>query len=328
MAPQLRLWRTSDPFLPDLLMDWGGFIHCTDPDDMNEAPTVQITEPANDSVVSYGGLGFVHFEAAAQDAEDGASCCAIEWRDDTDDIIGYGTELDYVFPTAGQHTVSAIAFDSKGVPSGAAEIDVEVTNDAPAVAMVVPTAGQVLFRNVPYTFQGYGTDLNESFLALPCGSLQWASSKPGDPADTGCEAQFLFTSNGTRTILLTGTDSLAESDTAVHNVTVVDAPAGQPPIATIVLPSANQGIDPYFAVSLIGSGSAPGGGGPVQLQWSVKRGNVETPIGTGGVVNWTAVDSGFDSCGAEPVDILLRATNANGTGPAAVKHVYLEFPVC
>jgi hypothetical protein len=66
----------------------------------------------------------------------------------------------------------------------------------------------------------------------------------------------------------------------------------------------------------------------VQLQWFVKYNNVETPIAVGPVTDWTAIDFGFDGCGAEPVDILLRATNANGTGPVAVKHVYLDFPVC
>src|SRR2546426_4598771 len=137
IAPMLKLWRTSDPHLPDLFADETETERC----DWNKRPTVDIVAPADDSLISPGGLNLVTLKASTSDPEDGDGCCTVTWTSPGEGILGYGHQLDYVFD--GSATVTAKAYDSDGAPSLPASITLHAKNDPPEVQILTPTIGQV-----------------------------------------------------------------------------------------------------------------------------------------------------------------------------------------
>src|SRR5262249_6129362 len=107
MAPMLRLWRSTDPFLPDLFTsDFAGF-QCGGA--RNLPPSVAIILPSDGAHLNYGGVNGVHFSAQATDPEDAFQDLTITWIDDKGNQIGSGPSFDKIFPEPGMQKVRAIA---------------------------------------------------------------------------------------------------------------------------------------------------------------------------------------------------------------------------
>src|SRR5262249_12390827 len=69
---------------------------------VDESPTVEILEPANNEKVSYGGFSEVTFQAKADDFESGSDCCTIAWKSDKDGDMGTGETLQFHFTSPGK----------------------------------------------------------------------------------------------------------------------------------------------------------------------------------------------------------------------------------
>jgi hypothetical protein len=325
LSPMLRLWRTSDPHLPDLFANTVGGFHpfCGVE---NTLPDVHIVTPSNNANVGYGGLGMVHFEATASDAEDGPDCCSIKWTTD-EGPMGYGRAIDYVFATPGDHVVTVWAVDKDGGRRSAA-ITVTAGNDPPTMTIIKPTAGQLLFPNVTYTFFGSSSDLNEPYLNLPCKNLLWISSKQGDPSGTGCQPQFTFNTLGPRTITLYGMDSDGAIGTATQTFTVGVPPANSPPVVVINQPGDGDVVQPDDLVTLSGTAIDPDGQVTPTVAWTAKVGAApEVPLGNTPTISWTPSDQVPNACSFVQVVLRLYATDPDGTSSDAIT-VSVQYPAC
>src|SRR5690606_23948549 len=121
--------------------------------------------------------------------------------------------------------------------------------------------GSDVYRGAAVVLRGSATDRNEPGEVLACEDLVWTSSNAGDAAfpTTGCELQATFTTNGARTLTLTGTDSLGASGSASVTVTVVDPPPNLPPNVQVTSP-ANGATPPIDqAITLSATASDPEG---------------------------------------------------------------------
>ena len=115
----------------------------------NDAPTVQITEPAG--VLTVPESTAVIFKGAATDAEDGAlSGASLEWTSNLDGPLGTGDSIRISDLSAGNHVVAFTATDSKGL-AASATVPVTVTpfapgNQPPQVTHYQPGAGHQRHR--------------------------------------------------------------------------------------------------------------------------------------------------------------------------------------
>src|SRR5262249_33492607 len=140
-------------------------------------------------------------------------------------------------------------------------------------------------KGFSYVFDSSSFDPNEVFFSLPCNALKWTSSNAGDPSAIGCTPTFNFSTLGSRTLTLTGTDSQGATGTANVSISVVNAPTNSPPVVTILNPLNNYYLDPYKAVNLKGTAVDPDGKNPVSYKWVLQVGNTQTILGQGTVVN-------------------------------------------
>jgi hypothetical protein len=300
----------------------------------NSQPEVKIRNPLDGASVGIGGLNNVQFQADAVDYEDPS--VAITWTSDKDGTIGYGPALDYVFSTPGTRKVTAIAKDNNGAVA-TDSITITAINAPPQAVISKPAPGQTLYRGIPYVFEGHATDYNEFAFELPCSSLHWTSSNGGDlsfPA-SGCQPPITFATNGTRTILLTGTDSFGLKTTASVTVSVVNPPANSPPIVTILNPPDNAYLLAGDTVTLKGTATDPDNKNPLIYTWVLKRGSTLTTLGTGSVNNgqqislpWTPGMNVPVSCGGEPIQVYLYVKDPDGMTGSNFIDAFVSYPVC
>jgi hypothetical protein len=323
ISPMLRLWRSNDPHLPDVMANSVGLPGCNS---TNALPDVQIVTPTNGSNVAFGGLGLTHFTATVSDAEDGPNCCSVKWTSD-EGVMGYGRELDYGFASPGAHTVTVRATDSNGAWRETT-VTLQSDNTPPAMTILKPTVGQVLYRNVAYPFLGSSWDPNEPYLAVPCKSMIWTSSKPGDPTGAGCQPQLTFTTLGQRTITLSGMDSDGGVGSATRTFTVIDPPANSPPTVVINTPGDGDSLDRNVPVVLSGTAIDPDGQVTPTVSWTMQvGGGPETTLGNTQVIGWVPQNYLAQSC--TPVDVVLRlyGTDPDGTSVDAIT-VSVYYPPC
>jgi serine protease len=254
----------------------------------NVAPRIQIIQPVDGANVSYGGFNTFTLQADTVDVES-PDCCPITWTDSTDGYLGSGERIQAVLPTEGTHWITATATDPDGA-SSSATIKVVAGNDRPVMRIVEPTEGQTLYRGVPYILRGEGSDLNEPG-GLSCWTFSWKAGVTypygvGTPIGQGCTPTVTFTALGHTTIALTGVDREGAEDTAAVHVNVVDPPAGSPPFATILSPTAGKGLDPNAYATLKGSVTDTDGGAQITGEWSVRVGAKVTSIGSGNELQW------------------------------------------
>ena len=303
----------------------------------NSPPEVKIVAPLSNSVVGFGGLNIVTFEASVADYEDGTDCCNVQWSSSSpqDGVMGGGKTITYTFGTPGLRSITAKATDSAGL-TATSQIIVKVdANNPPQVTIVKPTANQNLYKGFPYVFEGTSFDLNEPFLTLPCQSMVWSSNKAGDPSPiAGCAPTFSFPTTGSRQINLTGTDSNGATGSANVTINVVNAPANSPPVVTILNPQNNNYLDPYATLTILGKATDPDGKNPLTYTWKLKDYS-ETTLGTGTVNNgqqismlWKPSNNMSFNCGGRTVKLSLSVKDPdNSTGTAEVQF-FVGFPPC
>ena len=284
----------------------------------NTAPSIKFLIPNPNATLSSDIAN--SFRVQVSDPEDGIACCSVTFSSSSDGALGQGTgsqpEVAATFTTLASRTITAIATDSKGKTSSAT-VTVNVANPAPTVSMISPIASQSFFRGVSYKVLGTSFDPNEVdaqkvlLFSLPCTSLSWTSSVAGDALPvTGCDPRVTFSSNGARTLTLTGTDARGATATANVSVNVIDPPANLPPVANISKPANNIFVGPDQVIDILGSATDPEGGA-VTLEYDITYPfNIQTGTGTITTVitpvggKWKPSDSiTFGSC---EIDMFVR----------------------
>jgi hypothetical protein len=332
MSPTLRLWRSTNPFLPDVFANY--FLGGTCGGSGNKRPTITIDRPFAQSHVQYGGTNGVFFSARASDAEDG-TVVSVKWLDATGAVIGYGASFTYVVPTPGPQTVRAIATDSFGSPSLAAEVSFFADNTPPLMDILRPSLSQNLVADAAFQFGAVTYDPNEPFQRVPCERIVWKTNVAGDPILTGCEPIGTFHTPGQRIFTVTATDTAGAAVTKTFPATVVQAVP--PPRLTISSPVTGQvyGYDeavPLTAVVVDSSGENP------VVQWSVTAPDqTYVAIGTGNTLSWTpssilppichASDVGLKALvkTSRGVDVMFATITVQGA-PCATPRVIITSP--
>ncbi len=305
MAPALRLWRSTDPFLPDVFYNFINGDFCGGENfPCNGHPTIAIITPTENGQLHYGGKNGVHFSAQASDPEDGTNV-SVKWLDEAGTVIGTGPTFDKVYPAPGVQRVRAIATDSFGTPSVAGEVTFVLTNTAPTLTVSKPFVGQKLVTDTNHQFEAYTFDPNEPFLEVPCNRIEWRSSAPSDaPITVGCKPVFHFFEPGTRTLTVKATDTQGASVTRTRTVNV-ELKVTAPPQVTVSSPTSGQTFGVDESVPLAAAVTDPAGGQPV-AQWSVFLPDLtELPIGAGNTLSWTPSATLGPVC--QTVDVTLRA---------------------
>ena len=179
---------------------------------MNHAPLVAITSPANNASVVEGRI--VTFTATSEDAEDGTLSNTISWSSNVDGPLGTGSTLNVSTLSLGTHTITARSTDSDNLTS-TATINLTVNqfvNHAPVVTFISPANGTSYGVGDLIAFSATATDEEDGNLTS---SITWSSSINGALGSTG-QISTSTLSSGTHTITARVTDSL----NAVHAPTI------------------------------------------------------------------------------------------------------------
>ena len=253
----------------------------------NTAPSLNFSGLTDGSEVAINRC--CELNVLVSDAEDGSSCCAVSFKssvstDGVGGVLGNASgsfaSLDYIFTTLGSRTITATATDSKGILS-TKKITLKVVNTPPVVLISSPYNGQQFYRGVTYTLRATSYDFNEETFQLEGSQMSWSSNVSGDGfPKTGSTISATFSSNGPRTLTLTGTDSHSGSSSKTVSVTVVDPPDNLPPVVNITQPQNGISIGPDTVIQLAGTATDPEGGSVTQ-SWDVTTGyNPETGAGS------------------------------------------------
>jgi hypothetical protein len=158
---------------------------------------------------------------------------------DRDGVIGRSGSsfgFNHTFTTPGPRVFTVTATDPEGA-SSSASANIDVINTPPDVNVTRPRVNETVTQGVGFVLLGAALDPNEG--KLDCTKLRWTSSNPSDvmPANNCPDTQGLvkvkFTTSGSRTITLTGTDSLGASEAVAVPITVEN---NGRPLATILTP--------------------------------------------------------------------------------------------
>ncbi len=280
----------------------------------NTPPEVQIINPKQGSTIDLGLE--TNLDAKGLDAEDGTTifCCDYKWESNREGILATGPGARVAFRELGEHEITVTITDSKGV-SSTDKVTVNVVNTAPRVEIIKPLANTTVFRNTTVIFQAKAVDINEPDAKLPCTQLVWTSSilKDGLPK-SGCEIELSFASNGTRTIVLTGTDSQGATGTAKVTVNVVDPPVNLPPVVKITSPASGANISINDALNLSGTATDPEGDTPLSFEWTASlNSGIPIVLGSTASLTWTPSDSfDFSQEGSYTLQLRLNVKDIKG----------------
>lgn len=298
-----------------------------------QPPTIAITSPAPGSshVRSYSGLVL---EADVSDPE--GKPVTVTWSSDRNGVIGYGTvsyadmmKMDY-----GAHVITGRAIDGQG-NQATATVNVVVTNTAPTVDLLVPTAGTFCMGEaVPLRATVY--DANEIGLTLPNSAVAWRVGTDA-PFTTGKTGTATFNNAGPRLLVVRATDSQGAFGEDSVGLTITDC-SDQPPTVTISSPADTStffydGFDEglglwYSDITFTGSATDPEDGAltGASLVWTTALTTVQAPLlGTGTSI--TARLYSNDVCGGATHDVSLTATDSFGNVRSALVRVGL-YTVC
>ncbi|MDB4891615.1 MAG: peptidase and in kexin sedolisin [Gemmatimonadetes bacterium] len=204
----------------------------------NQSPSAVIASPANNSTYLLGSS--VSFAGAASDPEDGTlSGASLVWTSSRDGRIGTGSAISTSTLSAGLHTVTLTATDSRGA-TRVATISVMI-NRAPSANISSPAANATIVAGTSVTFSGSASDPEDG--PLNGASLVWASSRDGQ-IGTGASFTTTTLSVGAHTITLTAKDSVNATAVATRSITIVSS-ANHAPVAsfTMTCPTLNCPAD-------------------------------------------------------------------------------------
>jgi PKD repeat protein len=240
----------------------------------NTPPSLDIFDPPSTAQLNRS----VNLTASANDLEDGLNL-ATKW---TSNLAGDGTfetgqSISKAFNSVGVRTITVTTTDSDGA-SASKSIVIDVVNSAPTLNVSEPSDTSVIYKDLTYSFQANATDPNEPNDQLACSSIHWTSSLASDNfSQNGCVITASFSSTGTRTLTITGTDpqGLNQAKTVVINV--LPTPANLPPRkVSIVSPTASfkLGLDGSVTLTANPAIEDPEGGA-VTLEWFVAKQNLD-----------------------------------------------------
>lgn len=283
-------------------------------------PTVEILAPFGNPASALLGIA-TDLRAETFDFEDGADCCTVTWTSSRDGTLGLGIGLHHAhahtFTSLGLRRVTATTRDTAN-NVGAVSFDVDVVNPPPTLTIGTPGPDSEHLQGQPVALRATTFDPNEASNALPCTSLVWTSSVPGDPLPrTGCEVEVVFETIGARVLTVTGTDAYGATGSAAVGVSVIAPPADLPPVVRITSP---KSTDPFFLhepMTLAGTAVDPEGGDIASHAWSVAwthRGVPSGPVslGTAPSRSWTPSDTIGSSEGDYVVTLTYVARDAGG----------------
>jgi hypothetical protein len=232
---------------------------------------------------------------AAIDREDGS--LPVRWESDRDGWLGTGSPIEVGFQVGplsyGKHRITASATDSSGL-TGKASIEIEITNDLPAITILEPANGVEFGAGEPIVLRAQSQDLNEKGNVLPDQSVRWSSSLAGELAIGHSTSVTFGLGAGTHVLTVTGTDGAGAIATA--SVTIVVRELNDvPPQVRIDSPSqdmrvAAMGFDsragrPYADVRISGWAYEDYSDCGVIISPSCKRQLVDVPAHWYGAVN-------------------------------------------
>jgi hypothetical protein len=271
----------------------------------------------------YGGFNATTLKATVY-AVGSCGKCTIEWSSDKDGAMGTGASIDYVYPSAGQRTVTVKVKDANGA-TATDQVTVDAQNERPEARVTKPASYDMhVYSGQTFVLEGHADDPNQPG-GLPCDALAWSS--PGMQDQFGCTATMtLYGDNMTTSVTLKATDGYGAWTSSTVTVHVDKAPAHSPPLVTILSPSEGELLDPYTIVTLQGTATDPDAG-PVTGTWSVKVGSTTKVIGQGNTLQWKPSKDVPQGCGQVSATLIFSATDADGTGSDQVG-VKVPYPVC
>lgn len=264
----------------------------------NNIPIAQIDSPSASSTFSLNNS--VTFTGSATDTEDlTITGDSLIWTSSVDGNIGHGSNFTTKNLSAGTHTITLTAIDSKkSADSTSISIVVNPANNTLPVATITsPSNGMTYNHNNYLEFTGTGYDTEDAWLSGV--SLVWLSNKDGQ-LGTGNTINTNTLSGGTHRISLTVTDSAGTSNTATIELTVLNTP----PTATINYPADGSTFSLGDAIPFDGSGidSEDGNLTANSLVWTASNYGIIgfgtnisinfIPAGTAITINLKTVDSG------------------------------------
>ncbi len=213
----------------------------------NQSPSAVIATPASNTTYLIGST--VAFAGSATDPEDGTlSGASLVWTSSRDGQIGTGTTISTSTLSAGVHTITLTATDSRGAID-AASIAVTI-NRPPSASISSPVANATLVAGTSVTFSGTATDPEDGVLSGA--SLVWASSRDGQ-IGTGSSFSTATLSVGAHTITLTAKDSQNATAVAARSITITSS-ANRAPVAsfTMTCPTLNCPADASSSTDDVG----------------------------------------------------------------------------
>jgi len=181
----------------------------------NDAPLVQITSPADMTVINQGQL--FTLSGLAEDGQDGdLAGDALIWSSDLDGELGNGGSLDVGALTPGRHNIVLRATNSQGA-TGEDSI-VLIINSLPGAVITSPADGYQRCVGLNVTFAGSGNDPEDGALNT-VSALKWASNIDGFLGE-GPSISLNDLSIGMHAITLTVSDSHNATNTAAVQVQI------------------------------------------------------------------------------------------------------------
>lgn len=276
------------------------------------SPNLELVSPADGS--ERGLNHSVSFWANVDDFEDGVNCCDITWSSNLDGLLNVGNSFDRSFTTTGQRVITVSTVDSSGA-TASLTFTLNIVNTAPSVTITKPLASENIIRGVSYTMRGTSFDTNEVGTSLPCSAMSWTSSNGSDVLGTGCERAVVFSSNGARTLTLTGTDSEGSIGTDTVSITVVEPPVDLPPSVLITSPANGSSISSISSPMSLSANVSDDNDNlsALAFEWTVTHNASTTVIGTAKNISWTPSDTiNFSSDGTYNLIFKLTVTDTGG----------------
>ncbi len=285
-------------------------------------PTVAITAPSpgTSHVRGYGGLLL-----AAEVSDPEGKPVSVTWYSDRNGVVGYGTlsYADMMNMDYGEHLLTARAVDPQG-NAATDTVNVFVTNTAPTVDLITPTAGTYCIgETLPLRATVF--DRNEVGLTLPDASVAWRVGA-GAAFTTGKAGTTSFASAGPLQLIVRATDSQGAWDEDSVGLTITDC-SDQPPTVTITSPADqaeffydgyDEGLGMWYAdVTFTGSATDPEDG-PLtgaSLVWTTDQTSLQAPqLGTGQSVTARLYSA---TCTGTTHLVTLTATDSFGNARTA-----------